>query len=175
MPPSDALRTLEQQKAELLSGVAEWSQDELAYRPAPAAWTAVEVLDHLVRVEREILSATQRGLAHPRRRRVRDRVGVAFIDWLFRTDWRVRVPGSVPEVLPAPDADLATVRRAWDDARRDLDRFLVPLTGDQLRVGVFQHPVAGWMSVPQVLRFFWVHSHHHGFQLARLRAAARER
>jgi hypothetical protein len=28
------------------------------------------------------------------------------------------------------------------------------------------------MRVPDVLRFFWVHAHHHAFQLARLRAAA---
>ena len=172
MPPSVALSTLEQQKDEVLADVSAWSAARLAYRPAPTAWSAAEVLDHLVRVEREILAAAEHGLVAPHRRGVRDRVGVALLDWLFRSDRRVRVPTSVPEVLPAQDADLVTVRREWDAARRDLGRFLAALTPGQRGAGVFRHPVAGWMSVPQVLQFFWVHTHHHGFQLARLRAGS---
>lgn len=172
MPPSVALSTLEQQKGEVLAGVATWSPENLVYRPSPTAWSAVEVLDHLVRVEREILAAAQRGIVDLHRRGVRDRVRFALLDWLFRSDRRVRVPTSVPQVLPAPNADLGTVRRDWDTARRDLRGFLAPLTPDQLGAGVFRHPVAGWMSVPEILRFFWVHTHHHGFQLARLRAAS---
>jgi hypothetical protein len=39
---------------------------------------------------------------------------------LFRSERRVRVPTSVPEVLPSPNADLVTARRDWDIARRDL-------------------------------------------------------
>jgi uncharacterized damage-inducible protein DinB len=172
MPPSVTLSILEQQKADVLADVSAWSVARLGYRPAPAAWSAVEVLDHIVRVEREILDVAQRGVVNPHRRGLRDRVGVAFIDWLFRSDRRVRVPTSVPEVLPTPDADLGTVRREWDAVRHDLASFLAPLTDHQLSDGVFRHPVAGWMNVPQMLRFFWVHTHHHGFQLARLRAAS---
>ena len=172
MPPSIAFSTLEQQKARLLADIDAWSPPQLTYRPTPAAWSAAEVLDHIVRVEREILAAAQRGLPTPHRRGASDRLRFILLDWLFRSDRRVRVPGSVPQVLPAPHADLGTVRREWDVARQELGSFLAPLTADQLSLGVFRHPVAGWMSVPQVLRFFWVHTHHHGYQLDRLRAAS---
>ena len=175
MPPSVALSTLENQKAEILASLAAWPASQLTYRPTPTAWSAAEVVDHVVRVEREILAAALRGVVAPRRRGVRDRVGFVLLDWLFRSERRVRVPTSVPEVLPSPNADIVTARRDWDIARRDLAEFLGSLTRDQLGPGVFRHPVAGWMSVPQMLRFFWVHSHHHGFQLTRLRAAAEVR
>jgi hypothetical protein len=118
---------LEAQRAALLTDVAGWPAAVLAYRPAPGAWSAPEVLHHLVRVERGILAEAERGLAE------------------------------------------------WDATRRDLARFLdrVPaLRPDQQRGGVFRHPVAGWMGVPEVLRFFWAHAYHHAFQLARLRADA---
>lgn len=130
------------------------------------------MLDHLVRSERGILVAAEQGLAAPHRRGPRDWAGNALVDWVFRSDRRVRVPASVAaRVAPAPGADLAAVRADWDAGRRDLARFLAALRPGQGRGGVFRHPVAGWMGVPEVLRFFWVHAHHHTFQLARLRVA----
>jgi hypothetical protein len=172
MPPAVALSTLEEQRAQVLASVASWSAARLGYRPSPNAWSAVEVLDHIARVEREILTVAQRGLVAPHRRGVIDRVRVELLEWLFRSDRRVRVPMSVPEVLPARDTDFDTVCRVWELARLDLTRFLAPLSPDQLVPGVFRHPVAGWMNVPQVLRFFWVHTHHHRYQLARLHGSS---
>ncbi len=167
---------LEQQRADLLATVGAWPDGAIAFRPDRHAWSAAEVLDHLVRTERGVLAAAERGLTAPHRRGVRDRVSVLFIDRLFRSDRRVRVPASVAAaVIPDPGVDLGRVRRDWDAVREDLARFLAPLALGELAAGVFQHPVAGWMSVPQVLRFFWVHAHHHSFQLARLRAAADDR
>ena len=161
---------LEQQRAALLASVGAWPAAAVAFRPGPDAWSAVEVLDHLVRTERGILVAAERGLAAPHRRGVRDRLGGWFVERLFRSDRRVRVPASAEAaVRPDSNADLAAVRREWAAVRRALARFLAPLAPGQLTVGVFRHPVAGWMSVAGVLRFFWVHVHHHGFQLARLR------
>jgi hypothetical protein len=113
MPPAVALSlsALENQKAEILASLAAWPASQLTYRPTPTAWSAAEVLDHVVRVEREILAAALRGVVTPRRRGVRDRVGFVLLDWLFRSKRRVRVPTSVPEVLPSPNADLVTAER----------------------------------------------------------------
>ena len=165
---------LEAQRVEMLADVARWPARQLAFRPRPDAWTAPEVLDHLVRTERGILKAAAAGLHAPHRRGVRDRLGVYLLDWLFRSDRRVRVPASVATVVnPHAGVDVRAVRRDWDDVRRDLSEFLAPLAAPDLTDAVFKHPVAGWMRVSDVLRFFWVHSHHHAFQLARLRAAGR--
>lgn len=174
--PVTTFDTLERQRVALLADIDGWPAAAVAYRSAPGTWTAVEVLDHLVRVERSILAAAVQGLAAPHRRGLRDRLGGALVDWVFRSDRRVRVPASAAaQVAPTAGADLASVRADWAAARRDLAAFLGTLPTvphDQQRGGVFRHPVAGWMGVPEVLRFFWVHAHHHGFQLARLRAAA---
>ena len=164
--------TLEQQKVETLARVEGWSASRLAYRPATGAWSATEVLDHLVRVERGILTAAQHGLRTPHPLGPRDRLGFWFVDRLFRSDRRVRVPASASAVLPDASADVDEVRHRWDATRQDLDRFLAPLSCADLTGGVFRHPVSGWMSVPQILRFFSVHLGHHGVQLARLGAAS---
>lgn len=161
---------LEGQRNVLLATLAGWSAGRLAYRPAPDGWSAAQVADHLVRTEAAILAAARRGVEAPRAIGPRDRLGVWFIDRLFLSERRVRVPRSAAAVLPDVDPDVAAVRARWDLVRGELAEFLAPLTAEQRRGGVFRHPVGGWMSVPQVLRFFWVHAHHHGFQLARLAA-----
>jgi hypothetical protein len=170
MPTFDAL---EHQRAALLADVGSWPMAAVTYRPAPGAWTAAQVLDHLVRSERGILAQVRQRLDVPHRRGLRDRLGCAFVERVFRSERRVRVPESVAAlVAPAPGADLAVVHADWDATRADLARLLTTIGPEQGRGGVFRHPVAGWMGVREVLRFFWVHAHHHAFQLARVRAAA---
>ena len=162
---------LEQQKAETLELIDAWPPARLAYRPAPADWSATEVLDHIVRVESEITHAMRHGIQNPHRLGVRDQLRSWMIYWLFRTNRRVRVPRSASQVLPRPDASVLDIRQRWDATRDALRGLLTDITPDQRRGGVFRHPVSGWMSVSQVLRFFSVHIHHHRFQLARLHAA----
>ena len=164
--------SLEQQKAAALARVDAWSPARLAYRPGPPAWSAVEVLDHVEKVERQILVAVQHGLSQPHRIGVRDRLGFLFLDRLFQSDRRVKVPTSAATVLPDVYVDLVAVRQRWNTTRQDLAHLLTRFPPDSRSLGVFRHPVSGWLSMPQVLRFFSVHLHHHTFQLTHLTNAS---
>jgi hypothetical protein len=42
---------------------------------------------------------------------------------------------------------------------------------EEVQLGVFEHPYAGWMTVEEVLKHFSDHLYHHKFQLERLRAS----
>ena len=79
------LAIIERQKAETLDLIESWPPARLAYRPAAGAWSANEVLDHLVKVEGEILAAARERLQNPHRLGVRDRLGFLFIDRVFRS------------------------------------------------------------------------------------------
>ncbi len=162
------LSELEKQKAETLDLLQGWAPARLKYRPMAGAWTAAEVIDHIAKVERGIIGAAQQGLLKPHGVGVRDRLGFLFLERVFRTPRRVKVPESAPQVLPEPDVSLSTAGPRWDESRQELAKLLAQTTQKQMRDGVFQHPVSGWMSVPQILRFFSAHVEHHRFQLARL-------
>ena len=58
----------------------------------------------------------------------------------------------------------------WQGRLAELALLLAELGLERQSCGLFQHPVGGWMGMPQVLEFFRVHVTHHDFQLARLRA-----
>ena len=161
---------LERQKADILAKVRDWPADRLAYRSAAREWSAAEIIDHLVKVEHAILGAVRRGVQEPHPVGVADRLHSLLIYLLLRTPSRVRVPRSAPEVLPAQDVDLDDAITQWKATRIDLRALLSEVDAGAMRAGVFRHPVSGWMTLPQVLRFFSVHMHHHVFQLDRVAA-----
>lgn len=166
------LAQLEAQKRRLLSQVEGWSAARLRCRPSPGAWSAVEVFDHLVKTEEAILAAAKQGLTAPHRIGIRDRLGTLFLQKVFQTDRKVKAPASAPQVLPDQSANLESVLERWQSTRTDFADFQDRLSSDQAHLGIFRHPVCGWMGVPQIRAFFFVHMVHHGFQISRLSSSS---
>ena len=172
MPRNIDLQLLDRRKREILLAVEDWSTERLHFQPSPGDWSAAQTFDHLVRVETGILASAKHGLANPHRLGPRDRIGYWFIDWVFRSDRKVKVPTAASQVLPAASPDFAVILRDWDETRRDLAEFCGQLSPEQQRAGIFRHPVSGWMDLPRIAGFFSVHMVHHQFQLSRITAAS---
>ena len=174
MSTDEWMRRLERQKSEMLAELSGWPADLREWRPADGGWSALEVLDHLVRTEVGICGVVTRVLAKPRRIGVRDRVGFLFVERVFRSRRRVKVPRSVAQVInPGEGLEFGDISARWDRGRVELRRLVDCAEAANCGGGVFRHPVSGWMSFEQVLRFFSVHMVHHGFQLERIREALR--
>lgn len=166
------LEQLDVQQGDLLLRVDGWSPARLAFRPELQSWSAVQVFDHIAKVETEIVRTARSGLANPHRIGPRDRLGNRFVESIFRSGRRVKVPTSVPQVLPGAAPEMPAVLAQWAEARRSLAHLVEAVPPEVKRRGIFRHPVAGWMTLSGVLTFFSVHRLHHGYQLDRLRAAS---
>jgi hypothetical protein len=165
---SERIQRLEQQKSVILAEVGGWPEELRLWRPADGGWSALQVLDHLVRTEVGICGAVAGRLAKPKRIRVRDRVGFLFVERVFRSRRRVKVPASVAKVItPGESLELGEIAERWERCRVGLAQLVREAEG--CRGGVFKHPVGGWMTFEQVLRFFSVHMVHHEYQLERIR------
>jgi hypothetical protein len=163
---------IEQQKNAVLATVEAWPAELQALRRADGGWSALEVLDHLVRVETEIAAEVAKGLAEPRRLGVRDLLGFVFVQRVFLSRRRVKVPGAVKELVSRRRGlELGEIAGRWERARADLARLGREVEEAGCREGVFRHPVSGWMNFERVLRFFSAHLVHHGYQLERIGAA----
>jgi hypothetical protein len=168
MTADERLVRLDKQKAGLLAYVSGWPEELQLARPADGGWSALQVLDHMVRTESGICVVAADGVAAPQRIGVRDRLGFVFVERVFRSPLRVKVPGSVSGLTtPGEELELREITTRWDLTRVELARLADEADG--CRGGVFKHPVSGWMSFEQVLRFFSVHMVHHEFQLERIR------
>ncbi len=166
------LGELEERKQSLLAETASWPEDRRGFSPGPGAWSALQVIEHLIKTEEAILTSMRAGLGQPHRRGPRDLAGVWFLDRVFRSPRRVKTPASASRVLPGDPLGLKDLTARWDAVRRELDEVIAGLAPEQTRGGVFRHSVAGWMRVGDTLNFFSVHLIHHRFQLARIRDAS---
>lgn len=169
---SRLFQDLETQRTKLLAELSEWSRSRLIFRPSPGEWSAVEVLDHIVKAEAGTIAQMQIGLRKPRNIDNEARPNIAALDRALRSDQKFQVPPDAVAIHPDAQTTLADVTKRWAESRANLRSLLESLKPTDADCGVFHHPFAGWMTVTDVLAHFSAHLHHHGFQLARLRVSS---
>jgi len=169
----DAFRLLQPQKEFFLSELSPWNSGQLRFSCKPGSWSALQVLDHVVRTERGILAEMQKNVQRCE--------GVPFVQrfrgdlliQLMRSPARVQVPRSVARfILPGDALDLAELAAAWNDSQAKLGQWVAEVREDQTAYAGFRHPVSGWMSVLQGVLFLAAHVRHHRYQLGRIRRSA---
>jgi hypothetical protein len=167
---SRIFQELETQRKVLLAELTAWPPNRVNFRPAPGAWSAVEVLDHIVRAETGTIADVRKGLQNPHTLGPEERPGIAALNQLLRSDQSFKVPAGAA-IHPDTQTTLSDVTDRWEQTRAEVKSLLDHLTPEDSRCGVFNHPFAGWMTFSDVLDHFSAHLYHHGFQLARLRAS----
>ena len=120
------------------------------------------------------MAAAWKGLSNPHRIGLTDRLRNRFLNAVFRSKRRVKVPSNASQVLPESNVELETLIKRWAESRLELRRFVQNVPSRQANLGLFQHPVGGWMGMPEIFAFFSVHMVHHSYQLATLRDAYRD-
>lgn len=158
---------LQRQKQAVLSGLSDWPIERLQFRPAPASWSVLDVLDHLVKVKETCLNAVRANLPDGHPVPFRDRFGAWVVCCVIWSPLRVKVPGAAAQVLPKGAASLPLITEKWQAARDEMAQLLSGLSLEQLRYGLFRHPI-GWMDIPQAIRFLSAHLQPHTYQLSRL-------
>jgi hypothetical protein len=163
---------LERQKAELVRRIEEWPQDWLSYKPVPAEWSALEVLDHLRKTEMAVLRPCEQNLKSSKHSVTpfeRDKA-VAFLA-IMQLPIRLKVPEPVSFVRPDHSTFLQTVLDSWAAQRFQLNVFEGVLKPSDENVGLVFHPAVGWMAFHASLSFLSAHLRHHEYQLQRIKKA----
>jgi hypothetical protein len=166
---------LERRKEQYLLDASVWPAEALRYRPAPETWCALDVLDHLERTEKNIAAIMLSNRTSPQALSMGDRVRGTMMLALFYSPARVKIPGAAAVILPETPGGLDEIIAAWGRTRQFLGSVVTKLEDAGVatkRVGVFRHPVAGWMSPRTTLRFLDAHLAHHMYQWKRLRGQA---
>lgn len=153
----------------VLADLSDWPEEQLHFHPSPESWSAAGVLDHVVKVEAGILNTMQAHLPEGHPVTMNDQLRARLLITIMRSPMRVKVPVAAQAVLPGAEQDISGLIRLWQVVRTDMIGLLENLGAANLRYGVFQHPVAGWMTVPTTLTFCAAHLQHHTYQINRLK------
>lgn len=162
---------LEQRRHRLLSELARLGEAQLSFRPAPGAWSLLEVVHHLLLVDQAILrAAAHRPVQGRMRRSVRQRIGYAAVWLVLKLGVRVKIP--VRSVAPQVGVSLGELREQWGDTRMALQARLNSITERTMRHALGRHPIAGPLNAVQTLLFLTRHFDHHARQINRIQGAA---
>ena len=162
---------LERQKQTMLAELAPWPMERTSLRPGPAEWSALDVLDHLIKVEIAFLRSVRKHLPNGHPITARERLQTMLVISLMKSPLRVKVPAASKMVLPDLESDPSGMAARWSLVRSDIGSLLQSIQPEQLRCGLFRHPVGGWMAIPNALAFLSAHLSHHRYQIRRIEAA----
>jgi hypothetical protein len=162
-------QAFDEKRQALLNELATLSEEQLTEKPGPDQWSLLQVAQHLMLGEREVLQQLPEfSQLTARNRSLRDRMLSWVVLAVFRLGIRVKVPSSAME--PDGNTTLKDVREAWDNCQAWLKDFVATLDDDSAGLAVFRHPVAGPLTVSQVLTSANVHFDSHRQKIeARLR------
>jgi uncharacterized damage-inducible protein DinB len=155
---------------ELMAEADALSAEQLTFRPAPNSWSALDVIEHLVKVEEAIASRVRprepRGLIETARTKAV--LGAMYV--VFGVRGRVKVP--VQAILPLGGATLSDLASRWEAAQAALKERLEGFRPGDWSRPMMRHPLLGRLTPAEGLDFIHRHMGHHRSQIERIRRAA---
>ena len=168
----EELEGLEQRRRALAQRLGARSESQLQTRPAPGAWSLLDVAEHLMLAERATLSwITERRAGRSLARRWYDPLLKRLIARTLDSSLRLPVAGAV--ITPRGQDSLPEVMRKWSEVRDAWRAYLAAMPGDGHDVLVFRHPIGVGMTAGETLVFLRRHFDHHLHQVRRIERATR--
>ena len=162
---------LERRKRNLLSQLSTLTPAQLAFQPAPGAWSLTEVADHLALIETNVALGLEKGLPENRRHPTFvERLAQPLLGLALRLPLRFKIP--TERVAPRPGRSLEEVSEEWAEARRRIAAQLEEMDAADMERPALLHPVAGPMKAADALDFLANHFDHHSKQIGRIRSSA---
>lgn len=163
----EMVQALDERRRALLDDVEALDAERLVAKPLPGKWSILENVEHLVLAEREVL----RNLPEPSQLVERKRSFKAHITYpavMFVLKCGIPAKAPSPGMLPKGETSLAALRRQWDDSQRWLRAYVDGLDRTGFGKAVFEHPVAGPLTVGQAVHMDQLHVATHARQIRRL-------
>jgi uncharacterized damage-inducible protein DinB len=161
------LSRIESRHREVIAEVDQLTTEQLTFRSTPNAWSALDVIEHLVKVEEGIASRVRpreaRGLVEAAK--VKAALGIMRV--VFAVGGRIRVP--VQAVLPLGGVTLSDLVSRWDAAQVALRERLEGLDDRDWSRPMMRHPLIGRLTPSECLVFIHRHMGHHRRQISRIR------
>ena len=161
------LQSFNERRGALLDEMGTLDAATLVAKPLAGKWSILEIIEHLVLAERAVLQ----GLPEPsrlteRERRLKHRLTYVIVMFVLKYGIPVQVPS--PAMVPQGNRSLGELRRLWDENQAWLRAYIGRLDRQGLSRAVFEHPIAGPLSVEQALHMDQVHLDTHVRQIRRL-------
>ena len=156
----------------LLQHLDSLSGEELSFKAGPDKWSIVEVVEHLVIAEQELLKQLSAHIPattlDPEAKTPEKHQTVIKV---MERDIEVDVPHESLE--PHGNIALEDLLIQWNEIREKLPGLLAEIKPEKKDDPVFQHPYGGPLDIADTLQFFEVHFDNHMRHIDRILAHAK--
>jgi uncharacterized damage-inducible protein DinB len=144
----DKFERYDRTRRALLEDLANLNEDQLKKKPRLSEWSILQIVQHLVLAERDVMQylPEPKALIH-RKRGLRARIFYVVVLLILR--WNIRVPVPSKGMVPDANTSLSELRRQWDENMRWFREYVDSLEPEDLKRAVFSHPIAGPLTGPQ--------------------------
>lgn len=150
----------------------DFSESQLHFVPESGHWNILQVVDHIVKVERQTLSFIQNFDFARKDEKVglKQALNFLLLKMALKSNLKFKIPTKevAPEIRSAPD-----VLAEWEKVRNELATFLHNFPPHRLQNFVFFHPRSGKLNIFQTLDFLIDHMKHHQQQINRISNSSR--
>jgi hypothetical protein len=158
-------------REQLLQRLDSLESETLSFKAGPDKWSIVEVVEHLVIAEADLITQLTVQVHSPsldiEYRSVKKFQTVIKV---MERDIEVDVPHESME--PRGQVALDDLLLQWDDIRKKLQGLLAGIKKEKIGDMVYRHPYAGPLDISETLHFFEVHYDNHMRQIDRILALA---
>jgi len=158
------------QVRQLLTTLADYSDEQLNRKPANGGWSAIQVLHHLLLVEDLSLGYVRKKLSFQPKV---EKAGLSsylrgwFVSAYLGSPLKRKAPAGVGDAHLPTFATLADTRVRWEQVRQAWATFFNELPPELLDKEVYKHPFAGRLGWSQTIAFFEAHFQRHRKQALR--------
>lgn len=155
----------------IFAELAKYPEDILQKQPNAGTWSASQNIVHLINAERKSLAYLQKKMSFAGSDTVPEKIGARnfFRFALLRTV--LALPAikfkSPATIEPIEVKNLKDLKADMAALRKEYDTFLSNLSTQWIESALWKHPLAGKLSVRQMLVFFTLHVDRHSRQIER--------
>lgn len=164
------LDKLDRQLDKLLAELAPFSEAQLNQQPRPGAWSALQVMHHLLLAEQLSMAYVKKKLSYNPALKNAGLAGAwrKFLLWTFvYAPFKFKAPANVSDEKLPDHSTLQETAELWKKNRRELREYLGSLPESLFNKSIYRHPFAGLLSLSDMLLFFEWHCIRHQKQIRR--------
>jgi len=162
------LRHLDEDLSKLLEELKNYSESDLNRAPKPGAWSALQVMHHLMLAESTSQQYVEKKLSfNPplKNKGLFNIIRFRILSLFMRSPLKRKAPeGLGTSTLPAQSSFWETAKK-WKAQRESLAQYLDGLPAEYISKEIYKHPAAGRLTLPQMLLFFHDHFRRHRKQI----------
>jgi hypothetical protein len=163
----EQIQNLEAKRISLIHKLGLQNSEKLNHKNEASGWSILQILEHVVLVEEKSVANAIYKLSSPKELKpvslfVEVRLLIVRVTFLFGIKFK-----SPKEVAPGDEISFLDLVNRWEIARIKLQE-LSPNALQLLSLGIFKHPVIGYLNYKQMVQFLDMHFHHHLAQVSSL-------